>query len=315
MPSQLMFSIDEHSQVGNAPACGGGAGQAAAVRRDAAPGKVGLAVTELRHEHREARRQRPDASAARSSSEGIGGIEVIALDKGPGIADVAASLRDGHSTRGTLGAGPRRAVAPGGRVRDLHAARARHGAAAASCGRREPLRRSQPPSSSAASALPKHGETVSAATAGASKTTATSSRCCWPMGSATASRRTRPPARPPRRSLPIRELEPQALIEACHGALARTRGAAVAVAQLVSSGAERGHVRRGGQYRRPRRRRRPPIATSSRYNGTVGHTLRKVQEFAFPWPTGALLILHSDGLGTHWDLAAYPGPRGPASGA
>ena len=43
------------------------------------------------------------------------------------------------------------------------------------------------------------------------------------------------------------------------------------------------------------------------YNGTVGHTLRKVQEFAFPWPHDALLILHSDGLGTHWDLAAYPG--------
>jgi hypothetical protein len=43
------------------------------------------------------------------------------------------------------------------------------------------------------------------------------------------------------------------------------------------------------------------------HNGTVGHTMRKVQEFSFPWPTGALLILHSDGLGTHWDLAAYPG--------
>jgi len=28
---------------------------------------------------------------------------------------------------------------------------------------------------------------------------------------------------------------------------------------------------------------------------------------AFPWPAGALLIMHSDGLGTHWDLATYPG--------
>ena len=43
------------------------------------------------------------------------------------------------------------------------------------------------------------------------------------------------------------------------------------------------------------------------YNGTVGHTLRKVQEFAFPWPINSLLVMHSDGLGTHWDLAAYPG--------
>jgi hypothetical protein len=43
------------------------------------------------------------------------------------------------------------------------------------------------------------------------------------------------------------------------------------------------------------------------YNGTVGHTLRKLQEFAFPWPRDALLVLHSDGLGTHWDFNAYPG--------
>ena len=34
-----------------------------------------------------------------------GGIEVLALDKGPGIADVAACLRDGFSTGGTSGNG------------------------------------------------------------------------------------------------------------------------------------------------------------------------------------------------------------------
>jgi hypothetical protein len=43
------------------------------------------------------------------------------------------------------------------------------------------------------------------------------------------------------------------------------------------------------------------------YNGTVGHNLLRVREFAFPWPAGALLVMHSDGLGTHWDLSAYPG--------
>jgi len=43
------------------------------------------------------------------------------------------------------------------------------------------------------------------------------------------------------------------------------------------------------------------------HNGTVGHTMRKLQEFAFPWPRDSLLVLHSDGLGTHWDLGTYPG--------
>src|SRR5258705_5863131 len=33
------------------------------------------------------------------------GVEVIALDRGPGMADVSASLRDGHSTAGTQGNG------------------------------------------------------------------------------------------------------------------------------------------------------------------------------------------------------------------
>lgn len=33
------------------------------------------------------------------------GVEIIALDQGPGIADLTASTRDGHSTSGTLGFG------------------------------------------------------------------------------------------------------------------------------------------------------------------------------------------------------------------
>ncbi|MGZ8295425.1 MAG: serine/threonine protein kinase, partial [Telluria sp.] len=43
------------------------------------------------------------------------------------------------------------------------------------------------------------------------------------------------------------------------------------------------------------------------HNGIVGSNLRKVQQFEQPWDSGSLLILHSDGLGTRWDLDAYPG--------
>ena len=32
------------------------------------------------------------------------------------------------------------------------------------------------------------------------------------------------------------------------------------------------------------------------HNGIVGHSVRKIQEFAAPWPRGALLVMHSDGL-------------------
>jgi hypothetical protein len=43
------------------------------------------------------------------------------------------------------------------------------------------------------------------------------------------------------------------------------------------------------------------------YNGIAGHEARKIQEFAYEWPSGALLVVHSDGLSGRWDLARYPG--------
>ena len=44
-------------------------------------------------------------------------------------------------------------------------------------------------------------------------------------------------------------------------------------------------------------------------NGTAGHTAARLQEFQYPLPKDALIVMHSDGLGTHWDLGAYPGLR------
>ncbi len=41
--------------------------------------------------------------------------------------------------------------------------------------------------------------------------------------------------------------------------------------------------------------------------GIVGHEMRNLREFTYPWEPGGLMILHSDGLGTRWDLAKYPG--------
>jgi len=46
------------------------------------------------------------------------------------------------------------------------------------------------------------------------------------------------------------------------------------------------------------------------HNGTLGHQMRKAQEFDFAFPRGSVLVMHSDGVGTHWDLARYPGLAG-----
>ena len=98
---------------------------------------------------------------------------------------------------------------------------------------------------------------------------------------------------------------PAALLEAAHQALRGTRGAAAAIAQL---GAQQGELVYAGVGN---------IAgslfnnTSRRHllshNGIVGSNVRKIQEFREPWCSGNLCIAHSDGMGTRWSLDDYPG--------
>ena len=43
------------------------------------------------------------------------------------------------------------------------------------------------------------------------------------------------------------------------------------------------------------------------HNGTVGHIAPRIREFTYDFAGNPLVILHSDGLTSRWDLAAYPG--------
>jgi hypothetical protein len=43
------------------------------------------------------------------------------------------------------------------------------------------------------------------------------------------------------------------------------------------------------------------------HNGTVGHEIRKIQEFSYPWYANGILIMHSDGLSSKWQIDRYPG--------
>jgi hypothetical protein len=42
-------------------------------------------------------------------------------------------------------------------------------------------------------------------------------------------------------------------------------------------------------------------------NGTAGLTLGKPQEFTQPWESGAMMVMHTDGVTSRWRLDAYPG--------
>jgi hypothetical protein len=98
---------------------------------------------------------------------------------------------------------------------------------------------------------------------------------------------------------------PAEIVRQAHGALKSTRGAAVAVLQLdararqiriASVGNVIGAVVDGDASRR-----------MLSQNGTVGHALPRVTEVPYPWPPGALVAVHTDGLATRWDIGKYAG--------
>jgi anti-sigma regulatory factor (Ser/Thr protein kinase) len=101
---------------------------------------------------------------------------------------------------------------------------------------------------------------------------------------------------------------PLLFVDHAHGALRATRGAALSVvffepepeggARLRFAGV--GNISVGmhapGQTRQ--------FASQA---GIVGHNVRKPAEASIPWAADALLIMHSDGMATHWSLDKYPG--------
>lgn len=98
------------------------------------------------------------------------------------------------------------------------------------------------------------------------------------------------------------------LVERIHRALRATRGAAVGLAtvpprpgQLTFTGV--GNI--AGAILAPDEPDRGRGLAS--YNGTAGYLAPRVATLAYDWPSGGLLILHTDGLLSRHPLAGYPG--------
>ena len=102
------------------------------------------------------------------------------------------------------------------------------------------------------------------------------------------------------------EQSPGRLIGDVHAALKPTRGAAVAMLAVdlerrTGSFAGLGNI--SGQVLLPSGGRHSLVS----HNGTAGHSAARIQEFFYPVPPQATIVMFSDGLSTHWDLAPYPG--------
>jgi len=103
------------------------------------------------------------------------------------------------------------------------------------------------------------------------------------------------------------ESAPIAVLNRVHAALRGTRGAAVAVADIDPA---QGVVRYAGigNISGVIVRSDKPLSMVS-HNGTAGFHIPRLQEFLYPLPEEALIVMHSDGLTTNWNVDHYPGLR------
>ena len=228
------------------------------------------------------------------------GMEILAIDKGPGFANLDLAMRDGMSTAGSYGVGLG-AMQRMANEFDLYTDR-NHGTV---------LRMAV-----WATAAPATPWTVGAV--------------CLPLPSehacgdawGTACRNTElllvvadglghgpEAARASQAAVALVDAQasfaPEAMLQHAHAALRGTRGAALAVACLnLAEGTLRfagiGNISVSLH-----------AASTSKHlvshNGIVGSNMRKVQEFQMDFGDDDILIMHSDGLTTRWDLERYPG--------
>jgi anti-sigma regulatory factor (Ser/Thr protein kinase) len=273
---------------------------------------------------------------SRQGERGLG-MEVLALDKGPGMARVGECLRDGYSTAGSPGTG----LGAITRHSDLFDIYSKPGAGTAVLARlwsggtwgrsgngreREPMAQGQQDSTAltlpftpgarlrshpsgvaleiGSVCVPKPGEEVcgdawAAEQHGRRTLILVADGLGHGQGAAGASRGA---TRAFQENL---ALAPAPMIEVIHTRLRSTRGAALAVAEVdrdrqVVKFSGVGNI--AGTILSTEGSRK-----MASYNGTVGHEVRKIQEFNYPWPQSAVLVLHSDGLATQWNLDPYSG--------
>ncbi len=240
---------------------------------------------------------------------GVGGVELLALDRGPGMADVDRCLVDGFSTLGTAGRG----LGAMSRAADEFQVHSVPDKGTVVLMR---FWASPPPVSAhrligAAVNVPLPTEEVSG-DAWACRTSPRGGHFLLVDGLGHGSGAATAALEAVRTFQEEGTPSPLALLRTMHERLRPTRGAAVGVAQLDL---EAGVVRYAGLGNIVSAILTPGLRTNLvSMNGIVGHQMRQGQEFTYPWPPGALLVMHTDGIGTGWKLEPYPGltTRDPA---
>ena len=226
------------------------------------------------------------------------GIDLVTIDAGPGLPDVAAALRDGHTTAGTLGIG----LGAIQRLADSCDLYSRPGRGTALAARFRPRGATFPAATHWAGLIrPIDGETecgdaYAAAFAG---DTITAVMCDGlghgPLAAAAA-------AAGVAAFLDDPSGDPAALLGRVHRRMAGTRGGAVGVVQLGDGIARFSGLGNIAASILAEGRRKSMISIP----GIAGHQARTIRQFDYELPPGAAVVLHSDGVSARWEAAALP---------
>jgi anti-sigma regulatory factor (Ser/Thr protein kinase) len=233
--------------------------------------------------------------------DGSVGVEILAIDSGPGMGNFAASAADGYSTSGTPGTG----LGAMRRQADEFDVYTRAGGGTIL---RALVWAAQVPVESTdydvgALCIPKPGETICGDAWGMTlDPRGATFLLADGLGHGPDANRASAAAV----DVLCRNVaaSPIRILDLAHAKLRPTRGAAVAVIRHVAGGdisfAGVGNI---GACVIDAGNRRAMVS----HNGIVGHNAHKSQEFSYPWPRGALMIAYTDGIETQWDLGMYPG--------
>ena len=104
------------------------------------------------------------------------------------------------------------------------------------------------------------------------------------------------------------ESRPGEILRYVHEALRKTRGAVAAIAEIRPREGTLLYAGVGNISAVVLSRGTSRSLVS--HNGTLGVATSKIQEFKSEWPSDGVLVVHSDGLHSRWDLAPYAGLLG-----
>ena len=230
------------------------------------------------------------------------GLELLAVDRGPGIHDVRRSMEDGHSTRGTpgngLGAARRLST-----VFDLFSEPARGTVVLSRIGSLRRKGTAGPRWGSVATSAP--GEVVSGDQwAIACKDDVLSLMIADGLGHGVLAHNAA--AQAVRVFIEHSTEAPATILNCMHEALRSSRGGAIAVARCNLSSGEVTYAGIGnvaGVLVRADGQQHGLVSN----NGTVGADQISVKEFNYEWRPGEVFVMHSDGLQTRWSVKDRPG--------